>query len=78
VSDNISMQDSNFDNIPEPEISQQQILSTYEDDKIKIFIVKENKSVFMVINNVTIELDDTQFFKLSEMVKESMMMIVEG
>jgi uncharacterized protein YaeQ len=78
MSNNITMQDSNFDNIPEPEVSQQQILSTYEDDKIRFFIVKENKSVFMVINNVTIELDDTQFYKLSEMVKESMKMIVEG
>ena len=56
------------------------IISSVEEEGLKIYTWKEDNSIFIMINNITIQLKETEFYQLSKVIRQTIrsLLMVEG
>lgn len=68
----IEISESNFDNIKESDIEQETIaIAGVEQEDLKIVTWKGDGTIFLLVNNVTIELKEEVFYQLTKVVEET-------
>ena len=67
----IEMMDENFDNVPKDEANTTAILAGIEDKNLKIYTWREDDIIFLMYNNVTIQMPEDDFCQLSKVINKT-------
>lgn len=71
----IEMMDENFDNVSKDETNTTAILAGIEDNNLKIYTWREGDAVFLMYNNVTIQMPEGDFCQLSKVINKTIKVI---